>query len=65
MVTYDGQPLICIIMYFRCTFRREFYAYWSPPSEFSEILMQRNMFNDHLPKSLQKAFKELRIQEKI
>ena len=42
-----------------------FYAYWTPPSEFSEILLQRNMFNDHLPGSLRKAFKKLMIQEKL
>ena len=54
-------------MYFvhRCCFLRQLFAYWTPPSEFSEILMQRNMFNDHLPGALHKAFKELMIQEKI
>ena len=54
-------------MYFvhGCCFRRQLFAYWTPPSEFSEILMQRNMFNDHLLGALHKAFKELMIQEKI
>jgi len=61
--TYD----ISLLMYFvhRCLFRRKLFAYWTPPSEFSEILIQRNMFNDHSPAALHKAFKDLMIQEKI
>ena len=49
----------------RCCFCRQLFAYWTPPSEFSEILMQRNMFNGHLPGALHNAFKEFMIQEKI
>ena len=55
---------MCIFCRLICR-RHQLFAYWTPPSEFSEILMKRNMFNDHLPGALHKAFKQLIIQEKI
>ena len=68
LATHDQNLLfkfVAIATYMFCRFNKcvlfivSFFAYWTPPTEFSEILMKRNMFNDHLPGVLHKAFKEL------